>query len=67
MMIETYEAAALSHERNTQEPLKEPDREQSQVTWPETTLNPAGPSMLSFGKVIPRRLLSREWDLSSTR
>ena len=40
MMIETYEAAALSHERNTQELLKETDRDQSPVTWPETALNP---------------------------
>lgn len=29
----------MSRERNTQELLKETDREQSPVTWPETTLN----------------------------
>ena len=30
----------MSHEHNTQELPKEDDREQSVVTWPETTLNP---------------------------
>lgn len=40
MMVETYEVAALTHERDSQEPLKEIDREQSPGTWPETTLNP---------------------------
>lgn len=39
-MDETYEVAALSHERDIQELLKETDGEQSPVTWPETTLNP---------------------------
>jgi hypothetical protein len=40
MMVETYEVAELSHEHDTQELPKEDDREQSVVTWPETTLNP---------------------------
>ena len=38
--VETYEVAALPDERDTKELLKEIDREQSLVTWPETTLNP---------------------------
>ena len=39
MIVETYEVAALSHERNTHELPKEIDRDQSRVAWPETTLN----------------------------
>ena len=39
MMVENYEVAALSHERDNQELKKEDEREQSGVTWPETTLN----------------------------
>ena len=39
-MIETYEDPELSHEHNTQELPKEDDRERSEVTRHEATLNP---------------------------